>query len=102
MPKVNQNYQYDNVVDYYAGRVTGDVLSIIGGSSFIVSRLGTIIGFVLGGAITVFSGGVLVVGGGAIVVEGVIGGTAQATYGGTIKNLNGQTPTRQEAIDLIK
>jgi len=103
MLNVNQSYQYDNAVDYYAGRVTGDILSMVGGSSSIVSGLGTIVASVLGGgAITVSSGGILVVGGGAIVVEGVIGGTAQATYGGTIKNLNGQTPTRQEAIDLIK
>ncbi|MDF2802018.1 MAG: hypothetical protein K0S61_1921 [Anaerocolumna sp.] len=31
MLKVNQSYQYDNAVDYYAGRVTGDILSMIGG-----------------------------------------------------------------------
>lgn len=57
---------------------------MIGGSSSIVSGFGTIIGSVLGGAITVSSDGVLVVGGGAIVVEGVIGGTALVTYGGII------------------
>ncbi|MDF2804840.1 MAG: hypothetical protein K0S61_4745 [Anaerocolumna sp.] len=27
------SYQYDNAVDYYAGRVTGDILSMVGGSS---------------------------------------------------------------------
>ncbi|MDF2804273.1 MAG: hypothetical protein K0S61_4178 [Anaerocolumna sp.] len=43
MIKVNPSYQYENTVDYYAGIVTGDVPSMIGGSNSIVSGLGTII-----------------------------------------------------------
>jgi hypothetical protein len=82
MLKVNHDYRYESGVDYYTGRVVGDVLSMLGGSGSIVSGIGTSI--TGGGAITVSSGGTLVLGGGAIVVEGVITGTAQVTYGGVV------------------
>ncbi|BCJ92676.1 hypothetical protein acsn021_02450 [Anaerocolumna cellulosilytica] len=85
MLKVNHDYRYESGVDYYTGRVVGDVLSMLGGSGSIVSGIGTIVTSITGGgAITVSSGGTLVLGGGAIVVEGVIAGTAQVTYGGVV------------------
>ncbi|MDF2804838.1 MAG: hypothetical protein K0S61_4743, partial [Anaerocolumna sp.] len=50
---VNQSYQYDNAVDYYAGRVTGDILSMVGGSSSIVVE------GVIGGTAQVTYGGMI-------------------------------------------
>lgn len=83
--KTNHNYQYDNAVDLYTGRVTGDVLSMIGGSTQLLNGLGTIVASITGGgAMSVGSGGTLALAGGAIVVEGVLAGAAQVTYGGMV------------------
>ena len=79
------SYRYDSGIDYYAGRVVGDALSMGGGIGSIIKEIKTVIANTIGGGgLAAFSGGTLSIAGGAIVVDGVIAGTAEITYGGAV------------------
>lgn len=81
----NKNYSYDNGIDYYAGRVAGDVISMFGGITTISKGINTIGNSIKTGAlVTVLSDGTLALAGGAIIVGGVAAGTAEVAYGGSI------------------
>ena len=70
------DYHYKNELHYYAGRLTGDVISLLHGMKQIISAVTKIVGSIsAGGALTLASAGGLTIGGIAIAVEGVIAGT---------------------------
>ena len=83
--KADLDYQYDNEIDYYTGRVVGDVVSMLGGIGSIFKGINTISSSISGGgAIIAASGGTLILAGGTIVIGGIAAGAAELTYGGSI------------------
>ena len=79
------DYHYKNELHYYAGRLTGDVISLLHGMKQIISAVTKIVGSIsAGGALTLASAGGLTIGGISIAVEGVIAGSIQVSYGGTV------------------
>ena len=80
-----KDYKYESAVDYYAGRVVGDVLLMIGSTGGIIKGVGTIMASVGGGAaLTVGSGGTLALGGWVVVAGGVAVGSAEVAVGAAV------------------